>query len=108
MSTPFLGMCALISLVALLQAGVAVGQSASSDQGVSANELARAVVANEIKAQEKNQRRWMYRVDREEHGKTQTKEVVQTARGSLDRLVAVDGYPLNPKEQQEESDRLQT
>jgi hypothetical protein len=48
----------------------------------------------------------MYHVEREEQGKKKTKEVVQTGLGSLDRLVAVDGQPLNAKEQKDESERI--
>ena len=46
-------------------------------------------------------------MDREEQGKKKAKEVVQTGQGSLDRLVAVDGHPLNAKEQQDERDRIE-
>jgi hypothetical protein len=48
----------------------------------------------------------MYRVDKEEQGKKQTKEIVQSRQGSLERLVAVDGHPLSAKEQQVEWNRI--
>jgi hypothetical protein len=68
--------------------------------------LVRAVVANELKAQDESHGRWMYRVEREQQGKKKAKEVVQTGQGSLDRLVALDGQPLTAKEQQDEKERI--
>ena len=88
-------------LIALWPAAIAFGQSPTPGQAISANDLARAVVANELKAQDGNHSRWTYRVDREEQGKKKAKEVVQTSQGSLDRVVAIDGHPLSAKEQQE-------
>jgi hypothetical protein len=106
MSLPFLARCTLTGLIALLPIAAAFGQSAPAGLPVSANDLVRAVVANELKPQDGSHGRWMYRVEREEQGKKKTKEVVQTELGSLDRLVAVDGQPLNPKEQKDESERI--
>lgn len=92
--------------MALFPSIVAFGQGTSAERGISANELARGVVANELTAQGRNNR-WMYRVEREEEGKKNTREIVQTARGSLDRLVAVEGRPLSGKEEQQERERLE-
>ena len=107
MSPHFLGKCLLAGLSALVQASVVVAQSSSPDQTLSANDLARAVVANELNAQDGNHSRWIYRVDREEQGKKKAKEVVQTSQGLLDRVVAIDGHPLSAKEQQEERIRIE-
>jgi hypothetical protein len=107
MSLGFLGRCALTGLVALLPAGATFCQSASADEAISANDLARAVVANELKSQDANHNRWMYHLEREEQGNKKVKEVVQTGEGSLDRLVAVDGHALNAKEQQDERERIE-
>jgi hypothetical protein len=107
MSLSFLEKCALTSLIGLLLAIVAFAQSTHPDGSLSANELARAVVVNELKVQDGNHSRWMYRVDKEEQGKKKAKEVVQTGQGSLERLVAVDGRPLNHKEEQDESRRIE-
>jgi hypothetical protein len=108
MSLRFLGRCALIGLLALVPARAVFCQSASSDEGTgSANELAREVVANELKAQDGDQSRWMYHADREEQGKRKAKEVIQTEQGTLDRLLAVDGHPLHGDEQQQEKKRIE-
>jgi hypothetical protein len=108
MSLLVLEKCALTGLIGLLLAAGAFGQSASPDDlGTSANDLARAVVANELRVQDANHSRWMYRLDGEEQGKKRAKEVVQTSRGSLDRLVAVDGHPLSGKEEQDGRQRIE-
>ena len=107
MSLRLLGRCALTGLLALLLAVAAFSRSSSVDRAMSANDLARAVVANELKSQDANHRRWMYHVDREEQGKKKAKEVVQTGQGSLDREVGVDGHPLNSHEQQKEKERIE-
>jgi len=93
-------------LLALLPIGAAFSQSTAARPAISADDLVRAVVANELKAQGGGHGRWMYRVDREEQGKKKAKEVVQTGQGSLDRLVAVDGQPLNAEEQKDERERI--
>lgn len=49
MSLRFFGRCALTGLLALSPVGAAFGQSAPADRAISANDLARAVVANELK-----------------------------------------------------------
>ena len=98
---------ALTGWIALLLAVPALSQPGSLDQAISANDLARAVVANELKSQDARHSRWMYHVDSEEQGKKRAKEVVQTGQGSLDRLVAVDGHPLNDHEQQQEKKRIE-
>jgi hypothetical protein len=107
MSLRFLRRCALNGLIALLPIAAAFSQAASAGPVISANDLVRAVVANELKAQDGSHTRWMYRVDREEQGKKKAKEVVQTGQGSLDRLVAVDGQPLNAKQQEGEWERIE-
>lgn len=106
MSLRFLGRCGLTALIALLPAAARC-QSSSPYPAMSANDLVRAVVAQELKAQDTGHSRWMYRVDKEEQGRKKTIEVVQTEQGSLDRLVAIDGHPLSPKEQQGEKQRIE-
>jgi hypothetical protein len=98
---------ALFGWLALLPIGAALSRPAPAEPAITANDLVRAVVANELQTQDESHNRWMYRVDKQERGKTKAKEVVQTAHGSLDRLVAVDGRPLNAKEQQDEIQRIE-
>jgi len=74
---------------------------------MSANELARRVVANELKVQDEDHGRWMYRLEKEESGKKQVQEILETTNGSLSRLLSIDGRPLDAKQQQKESQRTQ-
>jgi hypothetical protein len=104
----FIGRCVITVLTAFLPSATAFSQSAPIDTGITANDLARAVVANELKSQDANHSRWMYHVEREQQGKKKAKEVVQTGQGSLDRLVALDGRPLTANEQQQENKRIQS
>ena len=99
--------CALAGLIALLPAGVSFGQSAIADQTISAQDLARRVIANELHFSEQHPARWIYRVEKEVEGKKTAKEVVQTGHGSIDRLVSVDGHPLKSQEQQMERERIE-
>jgi len=57
---------------------------------MSANELARKVVANELKVQDEDHVRWMYRLEKEESGKKQVQEILETNNGSLSRLLTID------------------
>jgi hypothetical protein len=74
---------------------------------MSANELARRVVANELKVQDEDHVRWMYRLEKEESGKKQVQEILETNHGSLSRLLTIDGHPLDAKQQQKENQRTQ-
>ncbi len=73
----------------------------------SADELARKVVTNELKAEDQDQTRWMYRMEHDELGKSQIKEVVETEEGALERLLFLNGRPLTPEEQKKEDERIQ-
>jgi hypothetical protein len=83
-----------------------VAQSAPTFPALSPSDLIRAVVANELKP-ESGHSHWMYEVDKEEDGKKQTRQVIQTHHGTLERLVAIDGHSLSPGKQQEESARIE-
>jgi hypothetical protein len=97
----------LVGLLPLLLTARGVSQSALTERPLSANEMVRAVVANELNPQGGNHSRWMYRADKEEQGKRKTKEVVETGHGSLARLVEVDGQVLSAKEQEDEKQRME-
>jgi hypothetical protein len=77
----------------------------SPTRQVSAGELVRAVIANELKPQA-NAARWMYQLEKEEAGTVQSKEVIETRDGSLDKVTAVNGKSLTPEQQRKEVDRI--
>jgi hypothetical protein len=78
----------------------------SSNPQVDANRLARGVFDNEIDAQIHDQSLWSYLELKEEDGKEKLFGVCQTKGGEIDRLLAVNGQELNPKQRQAEDQRL--
>jgi hypothetical protein len=93
-------------MITLALTAAAIAQSASASPGISPNDLVRAVIANELRPTDADQSRWMYEVSKEEDGHRQTKEVVQTRQGALERLVAIDGNTLSLRKQEEERSRI--
>lgn len=85
----------------------ALPQSEPEGLGMSANELMRKVVASELKSQNEDHDHWMYRLEKEESGKRQAQEILETHDGSLSRLLSVGGHPLDAQQQQKENQRLQ-
>src|ERR1700680_1909374 len=80
-------------------------QSIQSSQA-SANDHARRVIANELKFQD-DHTNWMYRLEKEQYGKKQVEEIIETKEGSLSRLLSIDDHPLTSKQQGEEDRRVQ-
>lgn len=74
---------------------------------MSAVNLARNVVTNELKVQGEEHSHWMYRLDKEESGRKQTLEILETNNGSLSRLLSLNGRPLDPKQERKENQRMQ-
>jgi hypothetical protein len=95
----------LVSIILL--GSTTLPQSDSGSPGVSANELARKIVRNELKFQDEDHGHWMYRLEKEESGKKQVQEIVETKDGSLTRLLSIDSRPLDATQQQKEDQRIQ-
>jgi hypothetical protein len=90
-------------LVTIILFGLnAVPQSDSQRLGMSAKELVRRVVANELKSQADDHGHWMYRLEKEESGRKQVQEILETNNGSLTRLLSIDSRPLDAEQQQRE------
>ncbi len=99
---------AAVILTVVLLAPNALPQSDSDRLGMSANELVRKVITNELKIQGEVQPHWMYRLEKEESGKKQAQEILETNHGSLSRLLSIGGHPLDAKQQQKENLRMQS
>ena len=82
-----------------------LSQSDSGSLGVSANDLARRVITNELKFQD-DHTNWMYRLEKEQYGKKQVEEIIETKEGSLSRLLSINDQPLTAKQQEEEDQRV--
>jgi hypothetical protein len=98
---------ATVIVTIILLGSNALPQSDFGNPGLSANELARKVIINELKFQDEDHSHWMYRLEKEDAGKKQVQEIVETKDGSLSRLLSTDGRPLDAKQQQKENRRIQ-
>jgi hypothetical protein len=96
---------AAFTLAIILLGAPAHSQSVPSSQ-VSANDLARRVITNELKFQDDHSN-WMYRLEKEQYGKKQVEEIIETREGSLSRLLSMNDHPLTAKQQEEEDQRVQ-
>jgi hypothetical protein len=72
---------------------------------MSANDLAQRVVTNELKFQD-DHTNWMYRLEKEQYGKKQVEEIIETKNGSLSRLLSINNRSLTAKQQLEEDQRV--
>jgi hypothetical protein len=100
----------LIALTASMQAPSGSSQAAASQQATqneSANDLVKATVQNELDAIDNDHTHWMYLLESRKGGTTETKELVETPRADLTRLVARNGQPLTPDEQKQEDQNVQ-
>jgi hypothetical protein len=98
---------ATVIVTMILLGSNALPQSESERVGMSANELARKVITNELKFQYDDHGHWMYRLEKEEFGRKQVQEIVETKNGSLSRSLSIDGHSLDSKQRQKENQRLQ-
>jgi hypothetical protein len=92
-------------IVTVILFGVPARPQSVPNSPVSANDLVRRVVTNELTFQEDHSN-WMYRLEKEQYGKKRVEEIVETKEGSLSRLLSVNGLPLTPKQQMEEDERV--
>jgi hypothetical protein len=72
-----------------------------------ANEFVRDVLQHEIDAELQDHALWAYREQKIEDGKEKLFRVYQTPKGEIERLIAVNGYPLTPAQIQAEDERIQ-
>jgi hypothetical protein len=94
---------AAVVVTVILVGSIALSQSDSERLGMSAGELARKVVNNELKIQDEDRGHWMYRLEKEESGEKQVLEILETNNGSLSRVLSIGGQPLDAKQQQKEN-----
>jgi hypothetical protein len=64
------------------------------------------VIRSEQNTADVTEIRWKYLLVKEVDGKQQTREVVETKSGSLDRLIAIAGTPLTDAQQRDETERI--
>jgi hypothetical protein len=92
-------------VVVLVPSGLGAEESPLTSQLAPAD-LVRAVIRNELNTSRATDIRWSYQSDKEVDGKKETREVVETKSGSLDRLLGVAGKPLSDIQQRKETERI--
>jgi len=98
---------AIFVVTIILLGSMTLAQSAPNSQDLSGNDLARRVIANELKFQDEDHAQWAYRQEKEESGKKQIKRIIETKDGALSRLLSVDDHPLTANQLQKENQRIQ-
>jgi hypothetical protein len=82
-------------------------RTAPTNPRLDANQLVKEVIQHELQAQAEDQSLWKYRVVREKNSKRELLEVIETRRGTIERLLGVDGHALSPKERAIEDRRIE-
>src|SRR5579864_8073548 len=95
----------LVSLFLLLVPSMRLAESQSKTQ-LSPADLVKAVIHNELHPSSGPEIRWKYRLDKQVDGKVETRQVIETKSGSLDRLLSVAGRPLNDVQASDEANRI--
>src|SRR5215471_9379943 len=83
----------LVTVILLLLSPFAAAQSQSNPQ-LSPADLVKAVIHSELNPSGMTEVHWKYLLLKEVDGKQETREVVETKSGSLERLIAIAGRPL--------------
>jgi len=96
---------ASLSIAVLLLAPLFVVAQPSHPQ-LSALDLVKAVIQNELKPSTVSNVRWQYRLDKETDGRLETRQVVETRSGSVNRLIAISGKPLTEAQANDEAGRI--
>src|SRR5947209_8766555 len=90
--------------VLLSSAPILVAQS----PGLSADDLARRVIENEMRAEDQDNSHWMFQVEtRKPESGSMVDEVIQTAKGELERPVLINGHPPTKAEEEKAEARIQ-
>lgn len=94
-----------VPAIVLLLFGFGTAQLQTPAQ-FSAADLVKAVISNELNPSDVAEVRWKYLLVKEMDGKQETREVVETKTGSLDRLIAIAGRSLSAGQQRDEAERI--
>ena len=98
--------CTVLAASAFLLLSLVPPTQSQTTPQISPADLVKAVIGTELNTSKDDQIRWKYRLDKEIDGKDETREVVETKSGSLDRLIAIGGRLLTIAEQHDEAERI--
>ena len=79
----------------------------SRDGKIDAQQLARDVLTNELKAEQSDKTLWRFRKTEWQKDKEKLYDVIETKHGDVSRLLAENGKPLNAEQQRAENARIQ-
>jgi hypothetical protein len=94
-----------VPVVVALLAGVALAQPPSVMQQPPLTTV-KNVIYNEMHPSAANNVHWKYRLEKTSASRQETRAVVETQSGSIDRLVAIGGQILSPAKQDDEANRI--
>jgi hypothetical protein len=92
-----------LAVAVALLAGTAVAQSPSA---LSPIDRVKNVIYNEMHPSSTNGVHWKYRLEKTSGSRQETRTVVETQSGSLDRLMAIAGKPLSGSQEANEAKRI--
>jgi len=95
----------LATVILLLVSRFATAQS-QPNAPFSPADLVKAMIRSELNPSNVPEVRWKYVLVKEVDSKQETREVVETKSGSLDRLIAIAGRPLSAGQQRDETERI--
>ena len=96
----------LLAIVLLFMASRFGRAESQASAQLPAAEMVKAVIRNELHPPAGSDVRWKYRVQKESEGKRETRVVVETKAGSINKLLAIADKPLGPSEERAEAARI--
>jgi len=97
---PFLACCCFLLILHL--------SLAAQSPGISANDLARRVLENELRAEDQDNSHWMFRIEtRKPDSGTEVDAVIQTSKGELQFPLLINGHPPARTEEEKAESRIQ-
>lgn len=98
-------------LVSLSLPGNTFAESQKKGRGTAARpdakSLVEQMVQNEVKAENDDSTHWRFSRTNVKSGVSKTYDVIETKKGEVQRLVSINGHPLNAEQQREEQERMQ-
>jgi len=95
----------MLAAISFLALSAALAETRSEPQ-LSPSDLVKAVIYNELHPSSRSDIHWKYRLEKQLDGQQETKEVVETKSGSLEKLLSVSGKPLTDAQQRVEAERI--
>ncbi|HZC43130.1 MAG TPA: hypothetical protein VE195_03085 [Acidobacteriaceae bacterium] len=80
----------------------------SAAEKISAQELVKQVVHNELQANENDHSHWMYRDSDTLPAKSTVKLVVQTPKGTVSKVLLLNGHPLTAQQRAQDDTRMES